>query len=185
MGITNISTLTALLAVVLTTDVSAKSVVVQLDAPSVTVRSSQAYGPYYVVNLPVPSEVIGKRLDTVLLEFYVDVAPDGSNGDDVSPAIEVLPLAEALAANGSPRFTTSHPSVRPLSFGEDRKVLVDVTDIVKGWIAEPSSNHGLIVGSFRGPKLGGLDVKSNVVAPGKVLQATFFYQNRFGQRVSH
>jgi hypothetical protein len=160
-----------------------KSVTVQVAGQGLSSGTTER-GVYYVVNLPVPEEVVGKRLDTVLLEFYVDVEADESITIEYSPAIEVFPLSEASQVGRSPQFTTSHPTSRPVALGDGQRVMVDITDIVKGWIASPSTNHGLVIGSFSGPKAGTLNVRSDLVGNGKALQATFFYQNRFGQRMS-
>jgi hypothetical protein len=141
-------------------------------------------GTYYVVNLRVPGEVIGARLDTVLLEFYVDVAADVSVGEEYTPSLEVYPLTEALREGQRPRFATDYPSTRTVSIGEGLHVLVDITEIVKHWIATPGSNYGFVVGSFSGPKMGDFDVRNDLLALGKLVRATFFYQNRFGERVS-
>jgi hypothetical protein len=163
---------------------SAKSVTVRIGAEGISSGVEGDRGPYFLVELALPEEVIGKRLDTVLLEFYVDVAGDEEIEIDYTPSIEVFPLSEAPQTLRMPRYTTSHPSSQPVAIGEGRRVTVDITDIVKGWIESPSTNHGLIIGSFSGPKPGDLDLRSDVIGSGNALQATFFYQNRFGQRVS-
>jgi hypothetical protein len=68
--------------------------------------------------------------------------------------------------------------------GEGQRVVADITEIVRGWIETPSSNHGLVIGSLMGPKIGIVTLKSDGVAAGTTARITFFYQNRFGQRVS-
>lgn len=126
------------------------------------------------------------RLDTVMLEFYVDVEADESTEmEGFPPSIEVYPLSEAMQVGRSPRFTTSHPTSRPVALGNGQRVMVDITDIVRGWIESPSTNHGLVIGSFSGPPVGGLDVRDDMIGNGTAIQATFFYQNRFGGRVSN
>jgi hypothetical protein len=160
-----------------------KSVTVQVAGQSLSSGTTDR-GAYYVLNLPVPEDVIGKRLDTVLLEFYVDVEADETIKFDYAPSIEVFPLTETSQLGRSPQFTTAHPTSRPVALGDGQRVLLDITDIVKGWIESPSTNHGLVIGAFSGPKAGALNVRNDVIGSGKALQATFFYQNRFGQRVS-
>lgn len=160
-----------------------KSVTVQVAGQNLSSGTTDR-GTYYVLNLTVPEEVVGKRLDTVLLEFYVDVQADESIRIEYSPSIEVFPLSEVAQVGRSPQFRTSYPTSQPVALGDGQRVMVDITDVVKGWIAEPSTNHGLVIGSFSGPKAGDLNVRSDVIGSGKALQATFFYQNRFGQRVS-
>ncbi len=176
-----IASLAILFALPLTA--TSKNVTVRVDSQSLTAGTSER-GAYYVVSLAIPDEVLGKRLDSVLLEFYVDVAPDATIGVEYAPSIEVFPLTAPLQVGRQPTFSTAHPTSRPVALGEGRHVMIDITDIVKGWIASPSTNHGLVIGSFGGPKNGGLAVRNDLLGNGKAVQATFFYQNRFGQRVS-
>lgn len=162
----------------------AKSIVVRLNEQTLTTGTSDR-GTYHVVDLAIPEEIAGKRLDTVMLEFYVDVAANEElEMEGFVPSIEVYPLSEAVQVGRAPRFTSSYPTSRPVALGEGRRVTVDITDIVKGWIESPSTNHGLVIGSFSGPVVGDLDVRDDVIGNGTAIQATFFYQNRFGQRVS-
>jgi hypothetical protein len=164
--------------------VYSKSVVVRVEAQNLDARTSER-GPNYVVSLPVPEEVSGKRLDSVLLEFYVDVERAESIEEiDYFPSIEVFPLSAAPQVGRALAFTRSHPTSRPVALGEGQRVMVDITDIVRGWMESPSTNYGLVIGSFSGPSVGDLDVRGDVIGGGTAIQATFFYQNRFGQRVS-
>jgi hypothetical protein len=62
--------------------------------------------------------------------------------------------------------------------------MADITDMVRGWRASPSSNHGLVVGSLTGLEVGTVSLQNNALAASTALRVTFFYQNRFGERVS-
>ncbi len=163
--------------------VGAKTVVVKVEAQEL-VKGSFERGSYIVVNLPIPEDVIGKRLDAVILEFYLDVAADEAVGNEYVPSVEVYPLTEANRVGRSPVYSALHPTSRPVEIGVRQRVQVDISSIVRGWIAEPSTNFGVIIGSFSGPLLDDLNVRSDVLEGGFAIQATFFYQNRFGQRVS-
>lgn len=143
-----------------------------------------AHSILHTFTVDIPSDVLGKRLDTVLLEFDVDVVLDSSEHPDMSPMIAVFPLEEQYSASRSPVYSTSYSSARNINVGTGQRVQVDITEIVRRWIENPSSNHGLILGSFTGPKVSTLNLRSDVVAAGKAARVTFFYQNRFGQRVS-
>ena len=181
---TAIPVISLILASSIAVVVSAKSITVEISAQAVANGASDERGAYYVFELEVPEEVIGKRLDTVLLEFYVDVAADEEIEIDYTPSVEVFPLTASLQVGRAPSFSTSHPSTRPILVGEGRRVTVDITDIVKAWIESPPTNHGLIMGSFRGPRPGQLQLRSDVIGGGNVMKATFFFQNRTGQRVT-
>lgn len=173
--------LASLSAVALEAD--AKSLAVRIDAQSLQSGTSER-GTFYFVDLQVPAEISDKRLDAVLLEFYVDVAPDESIEDEYTPSIEVYPLAAPFQRGRTPVYSAAHPTSRPIALGTTQRVTVDVTDIVRSWITTPSTNHGLIIGSFGGPRIGDLDVRNDVLGGNTAIQATFFYQNRFGQRLS-
>jgi hypothetical protein len=141
--------------------------------------------PAYVLSVSIPDEISGKRLDTALLEFYVDAALLESADIDHSPSIDVRALSAAYSGTGEPQFSVeSGGASRPVQVGEQRRVVVDITSIVKGWIESPQSNHGLVIGSLRGSKAGDFSVRNDVLGGGNVATVTFFYQNRFGQRIS-
>jgi hypothetical protein len=171
------------MVVALTSVADAKSVTLEMGPGDVVAQVLKDRGTCYVVNLAVPDEVSGARLDTVLLEFYVDVAADTSVEGDYTPSLDVYPLTEEHREGQEPRFATNYPSSRAVLIGADQHVLIDIIDIVNGWIASPGSNHGLVVGSFSTPKAGGLNMRNDRIGSGKLARVTFFYQNRFGQPV--
>ena len=181
------STLTAILflAISLTSPLAAisKNLTVRVDSQNLTATNSEL-GAYYVFSLPFPEEVLGKRVDSVTLEFFVDVKPDAAIETEYVPSIDVFPLTAPWQVGREPAFSRDYPTSRPIALGEGNYVTIDVTDVVKRWIAAPSSNHGLLIGTFSGPTVGDLDVRSDLLGNGKAIQATFFYQNRFGNRVS-
>jgi len=160
-----------------------KSATIKLAMNQITTKTSSERGGFYVVTFSVPEDVVGKRLDTVLLEFYVDATPTTDEEVEEMPTVGVYPFTEAFV-EGEPKFKASVPSVRSVPMGPGQKVLADITEIVRGWIETPSSNHGLVIGSLTGPKIGNVALKNDGVSAGTTAQITFFYQNRFGQRVS-
>lgn len=162
----------------------AKSQTITVDASVVESRTQPDRGSLHVFAIEVPNDVYGKRLDMVVLEFQVDVTLSESEYPDMTPAIAAYPLVERLLPAGAPVLSKSYASARNVRAGDAQTILVDITDIVRAWIAKPSSNYGLVVGSFTGPKLGKLDLKRDAVGSGKVARLTFFYQNRFGEPVS-
>lgn len=162
---------------------SSKSITSTVDASVAQTRVQLDRGGWYVFPIEVPADIVGKRLDTVLLEFRIDVTLDESENADMTPVIAAYPLEERLSER-SPVFATSFPSARNVKPGNDQAVLVDITDIVRRWIADPSSNHGVVVGSFTGPKLNGLELENGWAGPGKIARVTFFYQDRSGERLS-
>jgi hypothetical protein len=165
---------------------SAKNVTITVPIGDVETRTG-ARGGYYLVDFAVPKDVIDKRLDTVLLEMAVDVSATSLEDSVASPVVGVFPLRQSVATSGpgaTPVFDTDAAAVRPVVIGENRKLTMDITDIVKGWIAAPATNHGLVIGTLTGPDVGTVSMKSATLGPGTAVRVTFFYQNRFGERVS-
>ncbi|HET6349757.1 MAG TPA: hypothetical protein VFH88_11805 [Candidatus Krumholzibacteria bacterium] len=137
-----------------------------------------ARGDSYVVTFDLPADLVGKRLDTVLFDFVVDATPTSEAEAEGSPFVGVYPLTTA-ATGSSLQYKTDVPSVRPIVMGQGQKVQLDVTDVVKGWIANPSSNHGLVIGTPAG-----LDVAAVTLKSGTTLHVMFYYRNRTGGRLS-
>ena len=52
-------------------------------------------------------------------------------------------------------------------------LLLDITDIVRSFLADPGSNHGLVVGSLSGSRAGLFTLKEGTIAPGVVARVTF------------
>jgi hypothetical protein len=171
---TRIVTFAALL-LVFAGGANAKKISVELSPGDVTARTLAGRGTYYVVDLVVPEELAERYVDSVVLEFFVDVTPDESIGPEYTPLIEVFPLTEEVRDGQPPRYAKSYPSSRPVPVGEGQRVIIDITEIVRGWIASPATNHGLVLGSFRGPTIGALELREDLVGRDKLALATFYY----------
>jgi hypothetical protein len=160
----------------------ARNATITIPLQQISMRES-ARGDSYVVKFELPADLAGKRLDSVFLDFVVDASPTSEAEADATPLITVYPLT-AAATGPSLEYESAVPSVRPIAMGEDQNVQADITDIVKGWLASPSSNYGLVIGALAGPEVATVSLKSDALAAGTALRVTFFYQNRSGERVS-
>jgi hypothetical protein len=151
-----------------------------------------ARGEFYVVNVSIPGDIAGKRLDSVFIEFAVDATFLSLEDSVVSPVVGVYPLRQSFSGGvgdapghgAEPVFESVVPSARPIHLGENRVLRMDVTDIVKGWMDEPTSNHGLVIGALTGPEVGRVTLRDTVPGSDHAVRVTFFYQNRFGDRIS-
>jgi hypothetical protein len=177
-----IAVLTTGIIVALAGTTLARNVTITIPMQEVGVRES-ARGEFYVVKFDLPVDLAGKRLDSVFLDFVVDASPTSEAEADATPLIAVYPLT-AAATGPSLEYESDVPSVRPIAMGDEQKVRADITDIVKGWLADPSGNHGLVIGALDGPDVARVSIKSDGLAPGTTVRLTFFYQNRSGERVS-
>lgn len=167
------------------TPVLSKTVVLEFKredvAPYNVVESD--IGRVFVLSFDVPPDVFGKRLDSVLLEFYVDASLKPGAEPGTIPMIDVLKLMQPYAGEGIPDVSMSSARRNVVPLGEGHRVVADVTDVVKEWMSNPTRNHGLIVGSLTGSRDSAFTIRSNKMGNGRVVRATFFYQNRFGNRV--
>jgi hypothetical protein len=166
-----------------------KSVTIPVRMDQVGVHTGER-GAFYVVNVAVPGDIAGKRLDSVFLEFAVDATPLEEDSMTVTPIVGAYPLTSTYSGgdgqggNSEPVFNAVVPSSRPVAEGNDRRVMMDITNIVRGWIANPASNHGLVIGSLTGPEVATVALRQSIPGEQVPIRITFFYQNRFGDRIS-
>lgn len=150
-------------------------------------------GDFYILSISLPQDLAGKRLDSVFLDFAVD-ATSLSEEDTIAAEVGVFPLTQNYVAGGqggdgpgmnaAPVFTTLVPSMRPIPAGDSRRLRMDITDIVRGWIANPATNHGLVIGALTGPEVATVTLNNEIPGGTSPVVITFFYQNRFGNRLS-
>lgn len=146
-------------------------------------------GEFYLVSVPIPADAAGKRIDSVVLEFAVDVAALSPEDSGAAPAVGVYPLTRPFSGGAgegmdAPLFESNVSSVRPVTIGKNRIVRMDITEIVKAWVSDPSSNHGLVIGSLTGPEVGTVTLRDVLPDSDSAIRVTFVYQNRFGDRIS-
>lgn len=85
---------------------------------------------------------------------------------------------------GNPAYRTNVPSMWPVAAGDSRVVRLDITDIVGGWIADPSSNHGLVVGAITDPEVATVSLNTTSLGPDTAFRIRFLYQNRSGEEAT-
>lgn len=159
----------------------AKKHAVYLDDASVVARSyPDSGGYYYTVELEVPDEIKGKELYGAFLEFYVDVT--GAARDSASvriPILEIYALTSSYGGQIDPtKFDRLTGSARNTPPGDDQRMLVDITGIVKKYIQNKSTNHGLIIGGLEGVRNGSFTWKRDWFQSSKPAKITFHYDNR-------
>ena len=60
----------------------------------------------------------------------------------------------------------------------DQQLIVDITDIVAGYLGNPSSNHGIVVGSLTGAQDGSFTLQTGAIASGVAARITYHYDSR-------
>ena len=134
----------------------------------------------YTVPVPIPQVVQGKELFGAYVVLYVDVESTEVNGIvNETPVLDAFALKSDFAGEvdenelGAPAF-----GPRNVVRGQDRRVVLDVTDIVKGYLDDPASNHGLIIGSVTGIRDGRFTVKTGVLGRDAMARVIFHYRDR-------
>ncbi len=185
--LTEVGSLVVVAIGVLVAQALAESTIVTIPIGNVTARDS-ARGSFYAVTLDLPKEVTTNNLDRVQVEFAADV-DRSSAGETVATAmVGLFPLTETLGdarlGLAAAQYDSAAASVRPVKMGQNRLVKLDVTETVRGWLAEPSSNHGIVIGTLTGPAVGTVSLRDSSLAPSTALRVTYYYKTRFGGRVS-
>jgi hypothetical protein len=113
-----------------------------------------------------------EKLTTVThawLELRADISAKNLNGFvDPAPVFEVYALKQTLSGDPEPsKFeSTKLPMSRPVATGTDRLVKIDITEFVQKILADPSKNHGLVVGPLTNDKRGVFTVRQDSFGPG-------------------
>jgi hypothetical protein len=135
---------------------------------------------YYTVRVPVPEAIRGKELYGAYVVLYVDVESTGGDGFvNETPVLEAFALKSAFAGEvdenqlGAPAF-----GPRNVVRGVDRRVVLDVTDIVRSYLDDPASNHGLIIGSLTDIRDGRFTVKTGVLGRDAMARVIFHFRDR-------
>ena len=187
-----VSCLAMVLVTALSGLASGKSTTISVPINQVAAHSGER-GQFYILEVNLPEDMAGKRLDSVFLEFAVDVTPlSQEDSVTVTPEVGVFPLTQTYQGgigrspgnDTEPEFKTLVPSLRPVAAGETRLVNMDITEIVRTWISNPATNHGLVIGSLTGPAVATVTLKESIPGDSSAVKITFFYQNRFGDRIS-
>ena len=152
-----------------------------LSIPSTDVEtftpSDETLGKYYTLAFRVPDGIAALELERAVLEFYVDVQAKSREGyTSTAMVIEAYALkADFSGTVDLADFETSYGSTRPVATGDRKRVKLDVTRIVRSYIANPSRNHGLILGSLGGIREGDFTVKTGQFRDGSVAQLHLYY----------
>jgi hypothetical protein len=148
-------------------------------------------GQFYLVNISLPVDVAGKQLDSAIIVFAVDSRASSKDDEEVSPTIGVYPLTKRYVVTPSavaggrfeaPAFDAAVQSAHPITRGLNRVVKMDVTDIVRDWMANPSSNHGLVIGGLTGPNVGVVSLRNELPDSDGAVRLTFLYSEAPSER---
>ena len=125
--------------------------------------SDTSLGPYYTLEFQLPPDLPAGDLRVAVLEFYVD-AQSFVRGDWISldkdsvetigflndsPVLELYPLKATFSGEVDfGQFDERYSAARPVVVGADRRVVLDVTSVIRSYLRSPSTNHGFVMGSL-------------------------------------
>lgn len=136
-------------------------------------------GNYYLLDVATPTVVGAHHLEYAFLELVMDVdAREVSGYVDDSPLFEVFALTGTLSGEPDPSLfaRTNAPMARNVAIGQNRRVVIDITQAVSKYLADPGANHGLIFGSLTRRRDGIFAVRSGVLGEGVVARVTYFWK---------
>jgi hypothetical protein len=163
--------------------VSAEVATISIPIQQVRTHSGER-GQFYVINVTIPEDVLGKRLDSVMMEFATSATLLSLEDSLATPVVGVFPLTQAYSETRSatggvvaPAFNEIVPSSRPISLGEHRVLRMDITEIARQWLDEPVNNFGLVIGSLTGPRVGLVTLDDMLPGSDFAVRITFFFQD--------
>jgi hypothetical protein len=153
------------------TDSPRQFVLIRSDEVAAHTDTDTTVGQYYTVSYDLPVSLRAQDLEIALLEIYMDVrakprleysnAPEGDQPEKAieyvneAPVIEVYALTQPYAGSVDlERFDAATRAVRPVALGTGRRVLIEITDILRGQLDGRIPNHGIVLGSLTGTRDG-------------------------------
>jgi hypothetical protein len=111
-------------------------------------------------------------VEKALLEVYVNVDARSREGYlNDTPVLEVFALTEPFGSElDTERLERSTGVARPVALGSDRRVLLDVTRIVRACLGGTRTNYGIVVGSLTGMREGDFEMATGRLPGGVVAQ---------------
>ncbi len=154
------------------TDVAAQTQRIDLTSSNVQ-RITTLEGNHYVIEFDIPEGIVSVR--HAWMEVRMDVsAREPEPVADPAPMLEVYMLKNALTGDPVPADfeSTRLPMSRPVALGPNRLVKLDITEFVQRILADPRTNHGIVVGSLTGARTGEFVVKPDGFGPGTPIRLT-------------
>jgi hypothetical protein len=146
--------------------------VVTIRSTDVTARTDPdtSLGQYYTISYAVPAGLSAVRLDQALLELYVDVrAKVRDEYVNEAPVLEIYAMIRPFAGSVEPeRLDSQTRVVRPVSLGLRKRVVLDITKIVRAQVAGELSNNGVVLGTVTGSRDGDFRLVEGLLGEGVV-----------------
>lgn len=153
--------------------------IVSADTQTVGVAASAvravttAEGTHYVVEISLPQGITSVR--HVWLEMRLDASSQVAEGVvDPAPMLEVYVLKGSLSGDPGPSDfdETRLPMSRPVALGTNRLARIDITEFAQRILANPTKNHGIVLGALTGARSGEFTVNPDAFGPGTPARIT-------------
>ena len=138
--------------------------------------SDPTLGDYYVLQFQVPRNLQATKLEFAILELYLDVSAIEKDGYlENTPTIEIYALGSEFSGEldasqvGAQTLSATHN----VAVGSNRKMMLDITKIVRSYLQDPTKNHGLIIGSLTGTRDGVFSIRTDALGQGAVARIFF------------
>jgi hypothetical protein len=133
-------------------------------------ESDTTRGTAYSLTYALPSGLTAASLGRAIMEFYVDVGvrPRGEF-DSPAPLFEVYALKQPMTGAFDPeRLEVAGRAHRPVALGDSRRVVIDVTEILRLHLDMRLVNNGMAVGSLTGERDGAFTFRSGMLPGGAI-----------------
>jgi hypothetical protein len=148
------------------------------DAEIITVQdATPGLGDYFVLQLQPPEGISAQALRHAVLEVYVDASARVIEGyEEETPMFEIHALDGPMTAGLNPALfrAQSTPSVRNVVVGSARRVVIDITEIVRDHLIAPGSNYGIVMGSLTGARAGLFTLRDDRLGDAAKVRVSFF-----------
>ncbi len=138
-------------------------------------------GHYYTVAYTLPENLSSQDLDHAILEVFVNVsAKERGEYRNEAPVLEVYALTAPFSGTLNLE-TLDWPTgvVRPVVAEESRRVIIEITNIVRSHLEGTLENNGLILGSLTGMREGEFTFVAGALPEGAVGQVRIYRRNHF------
>ncbi|HEX5133067.1 MAG TPA: hypothetical protein VFX92_11360 [Candidatus Krumholzibacteria bacterium] len=133
-------------------------------------ESDTTRGTAYTLSYALPAGLTTVSLGRAIMELHVDVGvkPRGEF-ESPAPLFEVYALKQPILGVFDPERLKSAGRVhRPVALGASRRVVLDVTEIVRAHLEARLVNNGMAVGSLTGERDGEFTFRSGMLPGGAI-----------------
>lgn len=160
---------------------------IAIRSADVTARADAdtSIGRYLTLSYQLPAGVQASQIDHATLEIYLDVRSKSRDGYvNEAPVVEAFALREPFAGTVNLGVLDERTrSRRPVARGHAKRVLLDITGMVRAHLDHTLDNDGIILGSLTGMREGDFRLVSGRLPPPAVARVRIYTTPRNGATV--